>query len=77
VRGHVFQHVRRRLNRPLTNLVHADFVPTVLTPHVSATRYASDPDVHGLRLRSSVTGAEGIGTATTDFRCKKQRNKRE
>jgi hypothetical protein len=57
--GHVFQHVRRRLNWPLTNLIHADFVATVLSPHVSAARYASDPDVHVLRVRSIGRGCRG------------------
>jgi hypothetical protein len=51
VRGHVSQHVRRRLNRPLISLVHADFVPTdegapficrVLTPRLYALRASSD-----------------------------------
>jgi hypothetical protein len=52
VGGHMLQHVGCRLNRPLAHLVHADFVPTVFTSHMSAARYASDPDVHSIGLRS-------------------------
>ena len=36
VGSHVFQHVGCRLNRSLTNLVHADRVPAVLANHRSA-----------------------------------------
>ena len=57
--SHMFQHVRRRLNRSLAHLVHADLVPTVFTLHVSATCNISGPDVHVLRLRSIVGRCQG------------------
>ena len=69
MRGHVFQHVRRHLNRSLTNLVHADLVPTVLTPHVSAARYGSDPDVHVLRLHSIGNVCRGHWDSNHRLRC--------
>jgi hypothetical protein len=49
---HMLQHVRCRLNRPLTNLVHTDRMSAIFASHGSAARYASDPDVHASRLRS-------------------------
>ena len=50
--SHMFQHVRRRLNRPLANLVHADLVPAVFASHMSTTCNVSGRFVHGLSLRS-------------------------
>jgi len=52
VGSHMFQHVRRRLNRPLANLVHADLVPAVFASHMSTTCNVSGRFVHGLSLRS-------------------------
>jgi len=59
VGSHMFQHVGCRLNRPLTNLVHADFVPAVFTRHGNAASDASDPDVHALTLRPIAGGCRG------------------
>jgi len=50
--SHVFQHVRCRLNGLLTNLVHADLVPTVFTCHKSAACNVSRRCVHALNLHS-------------------------
>ena len=50
--SHVFQHVRCRLNGLLTNLVHADLVPTVFTCHKSAACNVSRRCVHALSLHS-------------------------
>jgi hypothetical protein len=54
--SHMFQHVRRRLNRPLANLVHTDLVPAISTSHVSAACNASGSDVHALSLLLFVGG---------------------
>ena len=51
MRSYVLQNVRRRLDRLLTNLVHADCVPAVFTRHKSAARNISSRGVHALRLR--------------------------
>ena len=59
MRSHMFQHVRCRLKGRLTNLVHADRVPAVITCHESAARNASGRYVHVLSLRfnSGLPGA--------------------
>src|SRR2546426_96499 len=49
---HVLQHVGCCLNRPLTNLVHADLVPAVFASHMSAACDVSGPDVYASSLRS-------------------------
>jgi hypothetical protein len=69
VSSHVFQHIGRRLNRSLTNLVHADRVPAVPTNHGSAAYGSSSPDVHASSLRFNCWRCGGIGTATMVFRC--------
>jgi hypothetical protein len=38
VDSHVFQHIGCCLNRPLTNLVHADFVPAAFAGHKGFAR---------------------------------------
>ncbi len=50
--SHMLQHIRRRLNRPLANLVHADCMPTIVTCHKDVARYVSSLFVHALSLRS-------------------------
>ena len=57
--SHVFQHVGRGLNRPLTNLVHADRVSAVLANHGNAACGSSSPDVHASSLRSIGGGCRG------------------
>jgi hypothetical protein len=47
----MFQHVRCRLNGILTNLVHADRVPAVITDHKGAACNPSGGYVHALSLR--------------------------
>jgi hypothetical protein len=60
----MLQHVRRRSNGLLANLVHADRVPAVLTNHGGVACDGSSPDVHALRLRFKVGSAESLGSAT-------------
>ena len=52
--SHMFQHVSRLLNGILTNLVHADRVPAVISDHESAACAACNPSggyVHALSVR--------------------------
>ena len=51
VDSHMFQHLRCRLKGRLTNLVHADRVPAVVTCHKGAACNVSSRDVHALSLR--------------------------
>src|ERR1700674_5425048 len=63
----MLQHVRCRLKGRITNLVHADRVPAVITCHESAACNVSGRDVHALSLRFNGGQCRGIRTATTDF----------
>lgn len=46
VSSHVFQNVRRRLERRLAHLVHADRVPALFTNHKSTACDVSARGVH-------------------------------
>lgn len=50
VDSHMFEHVSRRLDGTLTNLVHADGITAIVTYHKSATCNLSSRDVHALSL---------------------------
>jgi hypothetical protein len=56
--SHVPQHVRRRLDGLLTNLVHADPLPAVLACHESTACSFSGRGVHASSLASLVSDAE-------------------
>jgi hypothetical protein len=47
----MLQHIRCRLKGRLTNLVHADRVPTIVARRDRTARGISRRDVHNLRLR--------------------------
>jgi hypothetical protein len=61
VDSHMFQHVGCRLKGCLTDLVHADRVPTIVTRHESAAGYVSGRSVHALSLRLNRTAKRVLG----------------
>jgi|HubBroStandDraft_4_1064222.scaffolds.fasta_scaffold10708_3 hypothetical protein len=62
VGSHVFQKVRRRLERRRAHLVHADHVPALFTNHKSTACNVSARGVHTSRLRFIGGRCGGIGT---------------
>jgi len=58
---HMFQHVGCRLKGCLTDLVHADRVPTIVTRHESAAGNISGGSVHTLSLRLNRTARRVLG----------------
>ena len=59
--SHMFQHVGCRLKGCLTDLVHADRVPTIVTRHESAAGNISGGSVHALSLRLNRAARRVLG----------------